>query len=136
MKLLMIYCNAFAYNPTVKTLETFPEVTEPGHFEKALTGFIHAEASDMEDEKGVLTKLLKNLKWAAKKNETRKVILHSFAHLSESKATPEFTKALFDKAEQRLVNAGYEVSQTPFGYFLNLKVDAPGYSQARMFKAF
>jgi endonuclease IV len=135
MKLLMIYCHTFAYNPTVKTLESFPEVTEPGRFENVLTGIIHAEASDMEDEKGVLTKLLKNLKWAAKKNETQQIILHSFAHLSESKATPEFSKALFDKTQQRLENAGYEVAQTPFGYFLDLNVDAPGYSQARMFKS-
>jgi hypothetical protein len=79
--------------------------------------------------------LLKNLKWAAKKNETQQIILHSFAHLSESKATPEFSKALFDKTQQRLENAGYEVAQTPFGYFLDLNVDAPGYSQARMFKS-
>lgn len=53
-------------------------------------------------------------------------VLHSFAHLSESKADPEFTKALFDRVEERMSNAGYVVHQTPFGYFLDLRLEAPG----------
>jgi hypothetical protein len=35
-------------------------------------------------------------------------------------------------AAQRLRNAGMEVCQAPFGYFLNLKIEAPGYSLARI----
>jgi len=31
-------------------------------------------------------------------------------------------------------NAGYTVHQTPFGYFLDLQIDAPGFSLARVFK--
>jgi hypothetical protein len=50
------------------------------------------------------------------------------------KAKPEFTKSLFDNIDERLVNSGFEVEQTPFGYFLDLKVDAPAYSLARIFK--
>ena len=60
---------------------------------------------------------------------TKNVILHSFAHLSDSKATPDFTKELFNKAEARLKNAEYKTFQTPFGYFLDLSMDLPGISQ-------
>jgi hypothetical protein len=56
----------------------------------------------------------------------------SFAHLSYSKASTEFTKAVFDQAEKRLQNAGYVTAQTPFGYFLDLQIDAPGFSLARI----
>jgi len=63
-----------------------------------------------------------------------KIILHSFAHLSESKGSPDLTKQLFDSAEARLKGSGYQVSQTPFGYFLDLNVQAPGHSFARLFK--
>ncbi len=136
MKLLMIYCHQFGYNPVSKTLEDFPEITEGGNFENALTAFIQTEIEDEENPKAVETKLVKNLKWAAKKNETRRVVLHSFAHLSESKADPHFTKTLFDAAQLRMENAGYECSQTPFGYFLDIEVKAPGVSQARIFKSF
>ena len=136
MKLLMIYCNRFAFKPTTKTLEDFEEVTEGKIFEDALVAFIHAEEKDEEDIKGVETKMVKNLKWAAKKNNTRFVILHSFAHLSGSKADPHFTKELFDRVEARMINADYNCEQTPFGYFLDLEVQAPGVSQARIFKGF
>lgn len=136
MKLLMIYCERFTYSPVSKTLTDFPEITEKGSFENALVAFIQTEATDEENMKAIETKLVKNLKWAAKKNLTNKVVLHSFAHLSESKANPYFTKELFDRAEARMKNADYFCEQTPFGYFLDLTVVAPGISQARIFKSF
>ena len=136
MKLLMMFTRSFSYVPKIKNLDACETKDEGEQFENALLAFIQAEESDEEDMKKVETKLLKNLKWAAKKNDTNKVILHSFAHLSESKASPEFTKELFDKADARMKNADYETFQTPFGYFLDLSLDAPGYSLARIFKSF
>jgi len=134
MKLLMIYMNKFSYNPTIKTVESMPDFTEEKEYENIQAAFIQVEKDDEENEITVKKKLLKNLKWIADKNNTKKIILHSFAHLSESKAEPEFTKSLFNNIDERLKNSGFEVEQTPFGYFLDLKIDAPGYSLARVFK--
>ena len=137
MKLLMIYTKKYNYVPRKKTLDNFEVHSEEVTYENALVGFIQVEAEDEEKEIAKIEKkLVKNLKWGAKKNEIKKVILHSFAHLSESKASPEFTKQVFDLAEKRLKNADYETYQTPFGYFLDLNMEAPGFSQARMFKSF
>jgi predicted deacetylase len=136
MKLLLIYCSRFAYTPSVKVLEDADDAMEAAAYDNILTAFIQAEAGDEEDLNGVEKKLVKNLKWAAGKNNTRKVMLHSFAHLSDSKANPEFTIELFRKAEERLQNADYETYMTPFGYFLDLDMQAPGYSLARIFKSF
>jgi hypothetical protein len=137
MKLLMIYADKFAYKPTIKTLDEFETHTESKTFAKALIGFIQAEEHDTENGiSKVEKKLVDNLKWGARKNDTNFIVLHSFAHLSESKASPEFTKELFNLAEKRLQNANYDTAQTPFGYFLDLSIDAPGFSQARMFKSF
>lgn len=136
MKLLMIYMDRFAYLPTIKTLSDFPDQNEGRSFEEVQVAFIQAEKEDEENSKPVEKKILKNLKWIAGKNNTRKIILHSFAHLSDSKADPGFTKSLFNSIEQRLTASGYEVYQTPFGYFLDLDVKAPGHSLARVFKNF
>ncbi len=111
-----------------------PDFAEEKSYKNIQAAFIQVEKEDEEKESAVKKKLLKNLKWIAGKNSTKKIILHSFAHLSESKADPEFTKSVFDNIEERLKNSGFEVEQTPFGYFLDLKVDAPGYSLARVFK--
>ena len=136
MKLLMIFSEKFGYTPTIKSLEGFENHSEKMMFEDVQVAFIHAEKEDEVNEKSVEKKLLKNLKWLAGKNGTKRIILHSFAHLSESKASPEFTKSLFDRVEKRLFDTGYEVFQTPFGYFLDLEVNAPGQSLARVFKSF
>ncbi|PKP33623.1 MAG: hypothetical protein CVU00_10670 [Bacteroidetes bacterium HGW-Bacteroidetes-17] len=136
MKLLMIYCIEFGYTPRIKTLDEAETLTDTKIFKDVLVAFIQAEEVDEADLVGTETKLVKNLKWAAKKNETKNVLLHSFAHLSESKAGPEFTKELFDKTEARMKNADYGCDQTAFGYFMDLNVQAPGYSQARIFKSF
>ena len=134
MKLLMIYVNKFAYKTNLKSLDSVSEITEQNRIENAVVGFIHVEEKDEVNLSNVETKLIKNLKWAARKNNTEKIVLHSFTHLSESKAAPEITKKLLDNSEQRLKKADYEVYQTPFGYFLDLDVDAPGTPLARLFK--
>ena len=136
MRILMVYANNFGYKTTTKTLEEFPEINEEKDINQALVGFIQAEEKDAAAMGKTVTKLIKNLKWAANKNNTKKIVLHSFAHLSESKASPQITKEIFDKAEERLVGSNFEVWQTPFGYFLDLKVEAPGHSQARIYKSF
>jgi threonyl-tRNA synthetase editing subunit len=136
MKLLMIYCSKFAYNPTIHTLKDFPLVENGSEQTDSLVAFIHAEFTDEEDPKGIENKLLKNIKWAAKKNNTKNIILHSFAHLAETKANPLITKDIFNKVELRLKNADYNCCQTPFGHFLDLDIQAPGVSQARIFKGF
>ena len=136
MKLLMLYANRISWTPKVKNLDWAEDKTETETYENVLVACIHVEEKDMEDPKRAETNLVKNLKWGARKNETRKIILHSFAHLSDSKATPEFTKELLDKVEQRLKNANYEAYQTPYGYFLDLSLDCPGKSLARVFKSF
>jgi len=136
MKLLMIYTDSFRYKTTSKTLELVDDYSEEKNLGDSMVGFIQAEKEDEEKLDKVVTKLIKNLKWAAKKNNTQKIVLHSFAHLSLSKAGPEITKSIFNRAEERLISSGYQVWQTPFGYFLDLDLRAPGKSLARVFKEF
>jgi riboflavin synthase len=134
MKLLLVYCKKFGYTPTIKTLDNASENITSEHYENVQVAFIQVEKEDEDRESDVEKKLVKNLKWVCGKNNVNKIILHSFAHLSESKAEPEFTKLIFERTEERLSNAGFSVNQTPFGYFLDLQVDAPGFSLARVFK--
>ena len=134
MKALYIYCKEFAYNPTIKTIEGVSENAASARFENVQVALLQVEHEDVEREKDVEKKLIKNLKWICGKNNVRHIILHSFAHLSESKAEPEFTELFFRRVEERMRNSGYEVHMTPFGYFLDLQLNAPGFSLARVFK--
>ncbi len=133
MKLLMIYASHFGYTPTIKTLDFVPEVLEGKTYKDVQVAFIQVEKED--EEKIPMKKFMNFVKWLRRKNEFDNIILHSFGHLSESKADPEFTKDVLNKLEEKLIAAGFEVNQTPFGYFLDLDMRAPGYSLARVFKS-
>ena len=123
MRVLFWYCDRFDWNPAMKTLDHAPDAGPSGN-EKAVVGFVHIEPKDMADGSAE-TKLVKNAKWLARKWEITHVILHSFTHLGEEKAEPDEAKALLDRACERLEKAGYSTVQTPYGYFLDLEINAP-----------
>lgn len=133
MKVLVMYVDEFGYQPAQKNIESAEEITTGAKYSNSIVAFIQVEESDEEyDVKSREKKLVNHLKWTARKNNCKSIILHSFAHLSESKASVEFTKELFDEAEKRLQNADFTTAQTPFGYFLDLEIKAPGFSLARI----
>ena len=134
MKLLMFYAPSFWFKPFEKTLEEVPDHQGEKAVENAVIVFYHGEAEDVERRKKVLTKALKNIKWLAGKFGTKTVVLHSFGHLSASKAPPEFTAELMAEVIERLTNAAYEVHTTPFGYLNEWKIHVAGESLAKVFK--
>jgi hypothetical protein len=135
MRLLMLFVTDFAYRPGRKTLAEVPVVTAGRRWTDGVLAFVHAEPADAGGS-GVVTKLVKNLKWAARKNNTQRIILHSFAHLGERRASPDVAASILEQTEQRLRDAGYAASQTPFGYLLDVELNAPGREFARIYKEF
>ncbi len=119
----------------MKTLEEAPDA-QSSRNENSVVAFIHVEPEDLDESSSAETKLVKNAKWLARKWEITTVILHSFTHLGEKKAEPAEAKALMDRAQERLEKAGYSAFQTPYGYFLDLEIKAPGHPLARIYKEF
>jgi hypothetical protein len=62
------------------------------------------------------------------------VVLHSFNHLSGSKAPADFAAGLVQDARQGLETSGYSVTVTPFGYLNEWKLHVAGASLAKVFK--
>jgi hypothetical protein len=82
----------------------------------------------------VRTKFIKNIKWLSGKFKTKNVVLHSFNHLSVSKAPAAFTAELIHNVKERLSNSGFAVIETPFGYLNEWKIHVAGDSLAKVFK--
>ena len=135
MRVLYWYCTRFSWTPAMKTIEEAPDA-QPDRRENLVVAFVHVEPGDLEAGSSAETKLVKNAKWVARKWELKEILLHSFTHLGESKAEPHDARDLLLRAEQRLQSAGYRCGQTPWGYFLDLEMDAPGHPLARIFKEF
>lgn len=136
MKLLLFYAHTWWFKTASKGLEHVPDVDKEESVQNAVVVFFHAEAEDEEKGKSVLDKFVKNTKWLAGKFQTRNVVLHSFNHLSSSKASPDYSEGLLKRVSEKLQNAGYTILCTPFGYFNEFKMHVGGESLAKVFKEF
>ena len=134
MKLLMFYTPSFWYKTFQKSLPQAPDVEV--EVNDCVLVLVQVEEEDIDKKKKVTDKLLKNLKWLAGKFESKRVVLHFFSHLSESRSSPEFARQVLEDASQRLTSSGYEVHLTPFGYFCEMKLHIGGESLAKVFKSF
>ena len=134
MKLLMFYCPDFRLEPYSRTVDTGPENPDPVQASDAVVVFYHCEAEDQGREKQVLTKALKNIKWLANKFGSQEIVMHSFNHLSSSKASPELTNEMARSIVKRLQDTGYQVQETPFGWLNEWWMHVAGESLAKVFK--
>jgi len=62
------------------------------------------------------------------------LLFERWAKECKSKASPEFSKEVLKNARERLENVGYEVYETPLGYFLDIEISMPGHSLGRIYK--
>jgi hypothetical protein len=136
MKLLMFYAKEWWYKTASKTLEVVPDEDKEESIKDAVVVFFHCEAEDEGKYDGVVQKFIKNIKWLAGKFSVKNVVLHSFNHLSSSKSSAEFAGRFLEEARLRLQKTGYEVMQTPFGYFNEFRMHVAGDSLAKVFKEF
>ena len=136
MKLLLFFAHSFSYATAVKSLPTVPDVNKKESVSDAVVIFFHVEEEDMEKRSKVIQKFVKNTKWLCGKFATKNVVLHSFNHLSGSKAKPDFSKELLDEVAARLRRGEFQVMVTPFGYFNEFNIHVAGDSLAKVFKEF
>lgn len=134
MKLLMFYSPEFWVKPFEKAVAEAPEDPREETFRNAVIIFYHAEAEDSGRQSGVVSKWVKNAKWLAGKFGSKTVVLHSFNHLSSSKAAVEDAALMRDEVRRRLERAGFEVFETPFGWQNEWKMHVAGESLAKVFK--
>jgi hypothetical protein len=134
MKLLLFYAHTWWFKAASKSLPDVPDADTEDSLENTVVVFFHAEKEDEEKGKSLLDKFVKNIKWLAGKFSTKNVVIHSFNHLSSSKASPAFSEEMILQATEKLRNTGYTVMCTPFGYFNQFKIHVGGESLAKVFK--
>ncbi|MGY5852952.1 MAG: threonyl-tRNA synthetase editing domain-containing protein [Candidatus Thorarchaeota archaeon] len=133
MRLLMFHVKEFWYSPHIVDDTT---VTVETQLDESILVWIQAEVKDEGDRTTVLRKTVKNIRWLCKKADCSSVILHSFAHLGESKSEPDFANDLIEETAQRLVDREFDVHIVPFGKFYQFKMHVMSPSLAKVFKVF
>jgi len=128
MKLLMLHAKQFWYKPHTGSTDA----TKSDSITDVIVTFIHVEENDMNKDE-IIDKAAGNLRWLAKKNETNKIVLHSFAHLSNSKSDPETANRIIQKIGEKL-KKNFTVHIVPFGQFYEFSIHVLGPSLAKVFK--
>ena len=136
MKLLLFFAHSFSYETAEKSLSTVPDANKKESVRDAVVIFFHVEADDVEKRNKVILKFVKNAKWLCGKFTTKNVVLHSFNHLSSSKAEAGFSLELLGEVVERLERTGFQVMVTPFGYFNEFSLHVAGDSLAKVYKEF
>lgn len=138
MKLLTFLVEHFSWTPFSQTLEDAKPEQHADHMDDAVVVFLHIEEHDFEEEryKKVFNKALKHIKWLANKKKFRNIVLHSFAHLGGTNASPIDAEEWMNSMAERLENTGYTVKLTPFGWFCSWEIKVHGDSLAKVWKEF
>jgi len=135
MKLLMFLSKEFTFRPFEKMLPEAEDSSSEVQVGEAAVVFVHSEPQDEADLAGLETKFVKNVKWITGKRGFKNVVLHSFTHLAEASASPQFAEAFLQNAATRLRNTGYQVTLTPFGWVCEWNLSVYGESLAKVFKS-
>jgi hypothetical protein len=135
MKLLMFLVKQFTFRPFEKMLSEAGDSGSEVQVSEAAVVFVHIEPQDEANPTGLETKFVKNVKWIAGKRSLKNVVLHSFNHLAEASASPQFAEAFLQNAAARLRNTDYQVTLTPFGWVCEWDLSVYGESLAKVFKS-
>jgi hypothetical protein len=136
MRLLTFLAKRFWWRADSKTLEQVPDVEVEDGLDEVVVVFLHAENRDQDEacDRRVFKHTLKHVKWLAGKRGMKRVALHSFTHLGADNADPAYAREFLDRLQERLEGTGYEVKQTPFGYFCEWDLSVYGESLAKVWK--
>jgi hypothetical protein len=126
----MFHVESFWYRPNESDSDERTEIGESLHV------WIHSEKQDEGNRAGVLRKMVKNIRWLAKKIDCNAITLHSFAHLDNSKSDPAFADLLIDEVAARLSDREFDVHIVPYGAFYEFNLHVKGPSLAKVFKQF
>ena len=136
MKLLCFQAKRFHWKTYSKTLPEVADQEVDQEVEETVVIFVHAELADGEVERStsVVRQGLKHIKWLADKRALKNIVLHSFTHLGGVTAPAELAEMLISTLQKRLIETGYQVWTTPFGYFCEWDLSVYGESLAKVWK--
>ncbi|ACL16492.1 conserved hypothetical protein [Methanosphaerula palustris E1-9c] len=135
MKLLMFNTHEFWFRTFKNSLNEDNDEDIEKTVENSLVIFIHIEENDIERKERLVKKATDNITWLAKKTGRKRVVLHSFAHLSDSKSESTGAQDIFLALQEKLISRGLDTTMTPFGYLNEFRIQVLGDSLAKVWKS-
>src|SRR5258707_9423894 len=133
MRLLIWHVDGFSAEPTErgrsKVADADPRTISIG---EGLVVFAATEQADEAEPEAVAERAVAAIEDVAGRLGSRTVVLPSFAHLFVELSSPAAARAILDRIEALLAERGYVVSQSAFGWFNRLGMQAKGHPLSRV----
>ncbi len=132
MRLLIWHVDHFAAEPTRRGRSPVAEIAARSvEVAEALVVFAQVEQADAVDAEAAAERAAEAIRRVAEQLKVRPVVLHSFAHLFGEPAAPDAARLILDAVQRRLEARDLTVSQTAFGWFNRLDMQAKGHPLPR-----
>lgn len=127
MKLLFLHSDFIEFEakkPALRNPPTLTDAEKAGRVEDALVMMYSVEKADEDKLDGVVSAAIQNLKDVVGQVKAERIVLYPYAHLSNQLAAPSKAQLAGDKLKKAAVEAGYQVTSAPFGWYkmFNIKV--------------
>lgn len=130
MRLLLIHADKFEYETKEKALKEPEPLSDKGKKGLLQDGLVVFSTVEKEDEASPGTtaanaadSIEEVLGWL----KTKRVMIYPYAHLSTSLASRDPAIKVLKDLEQKLIERGYEVSRSPFGWYKGFTITAKGH---------
>ena len=129
MRILFIHADHMEYEVKEKTKDAqpIPEDKKRGEMDEALVCFISAEKKDEGDAVAAASSAVNEIEDVARTVKTKRIVVYPYAHLSSSLANPSPAREIFAHIAEGLEKKGYEVLDSPFGYYKSFKISCKGH---------
>jgi len=115
-----------------KMVENFDPSFKTTKVDEALLVLASVEKQDETNPEDVSRKTVEEVAKLAHQLKVNTVVLHSFAHLFGELSKPEVAIKTMKLMEEGLIQRGFKVIRTPFGWFNTLELKAKGHPLSRV----
>jgi hypothetical protein len=134
VRLLIWHVDRFAAEPTQRGRSKVADAEpQPAAIDEGLVVFAACEKKDEAEPEAVAARATEAITTVARQLGARAVVLHSFAHLFvDELSAPAVAHDILSQILARLTAEGYSASQTAFGWFNRLDLQAKGHPYSRI----
>ena len=115
-----------------KIIEDCAPKAKTTQVDEALIVFTSIEKQDALGPLDISKKAANEIAKLAHQLKVHTIVLHPFAHLFGDLSRPEIAVKTLKLTEEQLVQGGFDVIRTPFGWFNTLELKAKGHPLSRV----
>lgn len=136
LRVLQFHCSSFSCE--VKGDTTVAEEPKPRSedLKDVLVCFTCFEKKDENRSNEIIEKFVESIKVDISRIKCKKILIHPYAHLSNSLGSPKLAKDFFNKLRYRLVEEKIDAHKSPFGWYKAFSLDCIGHPLAEAYREF